>query len=358
MDKKVLMRGTHIIGEAAVRAGCRFYAGYPITPQNELAEYLAGAMARLNDGTFIQAESEVAAINMVIGASMAGARCMTSSSSPGISLKQEGISFLAAQELPSVIVNTMRGGPGLGNIAPAQGDYFQATRGGGHGDYRCIVLAPGGGQELADLTVKAFDYADYYRIPTMILGDGLMGQMMEPVVFSDPVNIKDLPSKTWILDGAKKRTPRLIASLLLDPYKEEAHNWKLQRKYDTISREVILSESWMTEDADLVVVAYGTAARIAKGAIKQVRENGFKVGLFRPITLWPFPESSIKALANSGIREYLVFEMSLGQMVDDVKISLAGAGNISFYGRPGGVVSTPDEIAYVIKNLFKKRHLR
>ena len=357
MDKKVLMRGTHVIGEAAVRAGCRFYAGYPITPQNELAEYLAGAMAKLDDGTFIQAESEVAAINMIIGSSMAGARCMTSSSSPGISLKQEGISFLAAQELPAVIVNTMRGGPGLGNIAPAQGDYFQATRGGGHGDYRCIVLAPGGGQELADLTVKAFDYADYYRMPVMILGDGLMGQMMEPVVFSDPVNIKDLTPKTWILDGAKERVPRLISSLLLDPYKEEIHNWKLQRKYDTISGEVTLSESWMTEDADMIVVAYGTAARIAKGAIKQLREKGLKVGLFRPITLWPFPESSLRALAKNGISEYLVFEMSLGQMIDDVKISLAGAGNINFYGRPGGIISTPDEIAGVIKGLFKKLHL-
>ena len=357
MDKKVLMRGTHVIGEAAVRAGCRFYAGYPITPQNELAEYLAGAMARLDDGTFIQAESEVAAINMIIGSSMAGARCMTSSSSPGISLKQEGISFLAAQELPAVIVNTMRGGPGLGNIAPAQGDYFQATRGGGHGDYRCIVLAPGGGQELVDLTIKAFDYADYYRMPVMILGDGLMGQMMEPVIFPDPINIKELPPKKWILNGADKRTPRLIASLLLDPYKEEAHNWKLQRKYDAISKEVTLSESWMTEDADLVLVAYGTSARIAKGAIKQVRETGLKVGLFRPITLWPFPEYSLKALANKGIREYLVFEMGLGQMIDDVRISLAGAGNISFYGRPGGVISTPDEIADVIKSLFKKRHL-
>jgi len=245
----------------------------------------------------------------------------------------------------------------LGNIAPAQGDYFQATRGGGHGDYRCIVLAPGGGQELVNLTIKAFDYADYYRIPVMILGDGLMGQMMEPVIFPDPINIKDLPPKKWMLDGANKRAPRLIASLILDPYKEEAHNWKLQRKYDTISREIPLAESWMTEDADLVVVAYGSAARIAKGAVKQVRESGLKAGLFRPITLWPFPELQLKALANKGTKEYLVFEMSLGQMIDDVKISLAGAGNVNFHGRPGGVISTPDEIADVIKSLFKKRHL-
>ena len=345
-----------MIGEAAVRAGCRFYAGYPITPQNELAEYLSGAMAKRGDGTFIQAESEVAAINMLIGASMAGARCMTSSSSPGISLKQEGISFLAAQELPAVIVNTMRGGPGLGNIAPAQGDYFQATRGGGHGDYRTIVLAPASAQELAELTRDAFDYADTYRTPTMILGDGMMGQMMEPVVFPEPVDPNTLPPKPWKLDGAKGRPSRIIKSLLLDPAVEEAHNWKLYRKYETIAEEITRHDSYLTGDAELVVVAYGTAARIAKGAVKRVREQGLKVGLLRPVTLWPFPDKALVELSRS-VKEVLVFEMSTGQMLEDVKLALGGKSNVRFYGRPGGTVSTPDEIAKELHRLYHRRHL-
>lgn len=245
MGEKVLMRGSHVIAEAAVRAGCRFYAGYPITPQNELPEYMSTTMDELEDGTFIQAESELAAINMIIGASMAGARAMTSSSSPGISLKQEGISFLAAQELPAVIVNTMRGGPGLGNIAPSQGDYFQATRGGGHGDYRTIVLAPASGQELADLTRKAFEYADRYQTPVIIMCDGMMGQMMEPVVFPDPIDLSELPPKPWILDGAKGRPSRIILSLLLDTSKEEELNWKLVRKYENITKEITSAETYL-----------------------------------------------------------------------------------------------------------------
>jgi 2-oxoglutarate ferredoxin oxidoreductase subunit alpha len=350
------MRGSHVIGEAAVRAGCRFYAGYPITPQNELTEYAASAMARLPDGVFIQAESELAAINMVIGASMTGARAMTSSSSPGISLKQEGISYLAAQELPAVIVNTMRGGPGLGNIAPAQGDYFQATRGGGHGDYRNIVLAPASGQELADLTRKAFEYADTYRTPVIILGDGMMGQMMEPVEFPEPVDIKSLPPKPWILDGAKGRPSRIILSLLLDTSVEEDHNWKLERKYRTIARDIPRGEHHLTTDARLIVIAYGTAARIAKGAVKRLREMGLKVGLFRPITLWPFPGKSLRELSRQ-VRDFLVFEMSTGQMVEDVKLALEGRGNVHFYGRPGGTISTPDEIAKVLSTLYHGQHL-
>jgi len=350
------MRGSHVIGEAAVRAGCRFYAGYPITPQNELTEYMASAMARLEDATFIQAESELAAVNMVIGAAIAGARAMTSSSSPGISLKQEGISYLAAQELPAVIVNTMRGGPGLGNIAPAQGDYFQATRGGGHGDYRNIVLAPASGQELADLTRKAFDYADEYRTPVLILGDGMMGQMMEPVVFPDPIDLKDLPPKSWILDGAEGRPSRIILSLLLNTALEEEHNWKLMRKYDMITREIVDGETYLTADARLVVIAYGTAARIAKGAIKRVREMGLKVGLFRPITLWPFPKDALVDMSRL-VRDFLVFEMSTGQMVEDVRLSLEGRGNVHFYGRPGGVISTPDEVAKVINSLYHRQKL-
>ncbi len=356
MDKKLLMRGSQVIGEAAIRAGCRFYAGYPITPQNEIPEFMSGAMADLEDGTFIQAESEIAAINMVLGASMAGARAMTSSSSPGISLKQEGISFLAASELPAVIVNTMRGGPGLGNVAPSQGDYFQATKGGGHGDYSSIVLAPAHGQELADLTKKAFEYADRYRTPVMILLDGMMGQMMEPVVLPDPINLAELPPKPWILDGAKGRPSRIIKSLILDTMEMEEHNWKLARKYEIISREIARAETFMTEDAKLIVIAYGTAARIAKGGIKRAREMGLKVGLLRPVTLLPFPERVIREMSRL-VKHFLVFEMNTGQMLDDVKLSLEGRSNVHFYGRPGGIVSTPDEIAKVISSLYYRQHL-
>lgn len=345
-----------MIAEAAIRAGCRFYAGYPITPQNELPEYMSSAMAGLEDGTFIQAESELAAINMVIGASMAGARAMTSSSSPGISLKQEGISFLAAQELPAVIVNTMRGGPGLGNIAPSQGDYFQATRGGGHGDYRTIVLAPASGQEVADLTRKAFEYADRYQTPVILMGDGMIGQMMEPVVFPDPIDLRKLPPKTWILDGAKDRPSRVILSLLLDISKEEELNWKLVRKYENIAKEIASAETYLTEDAQMVVLAYGTAARIAKGAIKRVREMGLKVGLLRPVTLWPFPKRVLIELSRF-VKNFLVFEMNTGQMLEDVKMFLEGRSNVHFYGRPGGVISTPDEIAREISSLYYRHHL-
>jgi 2-oxoglutarate ferredoxin oxidoreductase subunit alpha len=356
VSEKVLMRGTHVVAEAAVRAGCRFYAGYPITPQNELPEYMSDAMARLEDGTFIQAESELAAVNMVIGASIAGARAMTSSSSPGISLKQEGISFLAAQELPAVIVNIMRGSPGLGNIAPSQGDYFQATRGGGHGDYRTIVLAPASAQEMADLTRKAFDYADRYRIPVLLLADGMMGQMMEPVTLPESIDPRELPPKPWILNGAKGRPSRIIKSLLLDPSVEEALNWKLVRKHKMIDREISDAETDLMDDARLVVIAYGTAARIAKGAIKRVREEGLKVGLLRPVTLWPFPEKILQALDES-VENFLVFEMSTGQMVEDVELSLAGRGEVHFYGRPGGPIPTPDEVAKVISRLYYRQKL-
>jgi 2-oxoglutarate ferredoxin oxidoreductase subunit alpha len=350
------MRGNHTIAEAAVRAGCRFYAGYPITPQNEFTEYAASAMAKLPDGIFIQAESEIAAINMVIGASMAGARAMTSSSSPGISLKQEGISFLAALELPAVIVNTMRGGPGLGNIAPAQGDYFQATRGGGHGDYRTIVLAPASGQESADLTRTAFDHADKYRTPVMIIGDGMMGQMMEPVEFPEPIDLNELPPKPWILDGAKGRPSRFIRSLLLDPEVEEELNWKLDRKYKTITREILSCEAYETQDARLIVAAYGTAARIAKGAIKKLRKKGVKVGLLRPVTLWPFPEKPFLELTELA-KDFLTFEMSTGQMLDDVKLATQGKSKVHFYGRPGGIIPTPDEIAGEIQTIYHQQHL-
>jgi 2-oxoglutarate/2-oxoacid ferredoxin oxidoreductase subunit alpha len=353
MASKVLMRGTHVLGEAAIRAGCRAYFGYPITPQNELPEYMASKFAKLDGATFVQAESELASINMVMGAAIAGARAMTSSSSPGISLKQEGISYLAGMELPAVIVNMMRGGPGLGNIAPAQGDYFQATKGGGHGDYRLIVLAPAYGQEIADMTRSAFDLADRFRTPVMILGDGMMGQMMEPVTFPDPIDPASLPKKNWILDGAKGRPSRIIRSLWLDPPLEEELNWKLARKYEIISREIKDQETYLVEDAEIVVAAYGTAARIAKGGVQRAREMGLKVGMFRPKTLWPYPSEALSALSRN-LRRIIVFEMSTGQMVEDVRLAVEGRCEVSFYGRPGGVVSTPEEVARVISSYYHR----
>ena len=350
------MRGNHVLAEAAVRAGCRFYFGYPITPQNEVPEYMSERLSKIEGAAFIQAESEIASIHMVIGASMAGGRAMTSSSGPGISLKQEGISFLCALELPAVIVNMTRGGPGLGNIAPAQSDYFQATRGGGHGDYRTIVLAPSSGQELADLTFKAFQLADKYRIPVVILGDGMLGQMMEPVEFQPEINLKKIPQKDWILTGAKGRPSRFIRSLILDPTDEEEHNWKLMRKYERITKEEVRCEEFGGDDAKMMVVAFGTAARIAKGAIKRVREQGLKVGLIRPISLWPYPFGVIKDFSKK-VKHFIVFEMNMGQMVEDVKLALEGAGEVHFYGRPGGVVPTPLEVARIISSQYYQRRL-
>lgn len=350
------MRGNHVIAEAAVRAGCRFYFGYPITPQNEIPEYMSERLSKIDGGVFIQAESEVASIHMVIGASMAGGRVMTSSSGPGISLKQEGISFLSALELPAVIVNMSRGGPGLGNIAPSQSDYFQATRGGGHGDYRTIVLAPSSCQEAADLTYKSFDLADKYRIPVVILGDGMLGQMMEPVELPPEIPIKKLPPKDWAITGAKGRPSRFIRSLILDPFEEEEHNWKLMRKYERISKEELMWDSFSTEDARMIMVAFGTAARIAKGAIKRVREEGLKVGLFRPISLWPFPTKVLKELSRK-VKHLFVFEMNMGQMVEDVKLAVDGGVEIHFYGRPGGIIPTPLEISRIISSYYYQKKL-
>jgi 2-oxoglutarate ferredoxin oxidoreductase subunit alpha len=349
---KVLMSGNNIIGEAAIRAGCRFYAGYPITPQNELTEYMAEHIRNAEGGVFLQSESEIAAINMIAGSSAAGVRVMTSSSSPGISLKQEGISSMAACELPGIIVNIMRGGPGLGNIRPSQGDYFQATRGGGHGDYRTIVLAPASGQELADLTMDAFDLADKYRTPVMILADGMMGQMMEPVIFKKP-KPRQYPEK-FMLRGAGNGKSKFIRGLLLDPIDSEAHNWKLARKYEVITKNETRFEEHRIEDADIVIVAYGTAARIAKGAIKRLREHGIKIGLFRPITLWPFPELKLRAVS-AKVKKFLVFEMSTGQMLEDVRLALQGYADIDFHGRPGGAVPTPAELANVIDKIYDKK---
>jgi 2-oxoglutarate ferredoxin oxidoreductase subunit alpha len=344
------MQGNRVIGEAAIRAGCRFYAGYPITPQNELTEYMAENLRKAEGGTFIQAESEIAAINMVLGASAAGARAMTSSSSPGISLKQEGISSLAADELPAVVVNIMRGGPGLGNILPSQGDYFQATRGGGHGDYRTIVLAPASVQELADLTMDAFDLADRYRNPVMILADGMMGQMMEPVVFKKP-KPRQYP-ECYVMKGAGSGRSKFIRALILDAIRMEEHNWKLHRKYQVIMKREIRHETFKTDDADLLIVAYGTAARIAKGAIKRCREMGIRVGLIRPVTLWPFPAEVIRKFSET-VDTFIVFEMNTGQMLEDVRLALNGAGCVHFYGRPGGVIPTPMELTRFIEHHTK-----
>ncbi len=338
------MRGSDVIGEASVRAGCRFYAGYPITPQNELPEYLSARMVEVG-GTFIQGESEIASINMLIGASAVGSRVMTSSSSPGIALKQEGISYMAGLELPGVIVNMMRGGPGLGNIAPSAADYFQATRGGGNGDYRTPVLAPAGCQELIEMTFLAFDLADKYRNPVMILGDGLMGQVMEPVVFPDFLDLNELPKKDWALTGCAGREARAIFSMYLGEKGElYHHNLELQEKYDRITAREQRWETIMTDDADLIVVAYGTAARIAESAIEEVRGKGLAVGLFRPITLWPFPTAPLRELALKG-RKIAVFELCLGQMVEDVILSVGERVEISFHGVPGGVIPTPAEVA-------------
>jgi 2-oxoglutarate/2-oxoacid ferredoxin oxidoreductase subunit alpha len=353
---KVLMTGNAAIGEAAIRAGCRCYFGYPITPQNELTEYMATNLSRKKGCSFIQAESEVAAINMVYGASLVGARAMTSSSSPGISLKQEGISYLAACELPAVIVNMSRGGPGLGSIVAAQSDYFQATRGGGHGDYRTIVLAPSSVQELADLTHKAFDLSDKYKIPVIILGDGVLGQMMEPVEFKYEAPA-ELPIRTDALRGAKGRPSKYIKTFTSNPAELEEINWSLFRRYELIKKDETDYEAFLTDDAELVVVAFGIAARIAKGAIRTVRASGQKVGLLRPITLWPFPNEAIKELAKT-VKYYLVFEMNMGQMIEDVQLALEGKGEVSFYGRPGGVVPTPDEVSRVISRLYYQKGLK
>ena len=353
---KVLMYGNAAIGEAAIRAGCQCYFGYPITPQNELTEYMATNLSRRKGCSFVQAESEVSAINMVYGASLAGVRTMTSSSSPGISLKQEGISYLAACELPAVIVNISRGGPGLGSISAAQSDYFQSTRGGGHGDYRTIVLAPSSVQELADLTHRAFDLADRYRIPVIILGDGMLGQMMEPLEFKYDAP-SELPVRSDALRGAKGRPSRIVKTFTSRPTELEELNWSLFRRYRLIEKEETTYEIYLVEDAELVVVAFGAAARIAKGAIRNARANGLKVGMFRPITLWPFPYEKISELTQT-IKHFLVFEMNMGQMIEDVKLAVEGKREMSFYGRPGGVIPTPSEVLRVITRLYYQKGLK
>ena len=355
---KQLMKGNEAIAEAAIQAGCRFFFGYPITPQNQIPEYMSKRLPQVG-GCFLQAESEVAAINMVYGAGGSGARVMTSSSSPGISLKQEGISYIVGAEVPCVIVNMVRGGPGLGSIQPAQSDYYQATRGGGHGDYRMCVLAPGSVQEAVNLTQDAFDIADRYRNPVLVLGDGLIGQMMEPVdmdAVADRAPAADLKEKNWAADGhvPTADSPRaIINSLYIDPQVLENHCKRLQAKYDLIAKNECRWQEEMLSDAEIVLVSYGTTSRIARSAMRKCREKGIKVGLLRPITLWPFPEEALRKTLSTA-KEYLVFEMSMGQMVDDVRLAVNGERPVEFYGRTGGMIPEPEHVAQAAREALKQ----
>jgi 2-oxoglutarate ferredoxin oxidoreductase subunit alpha len=351
MTDKVLMCGNEAMAESAIQAGCDAYFGYPITPQNEVSAYMSKRMAE-EKRVFIQSESELAAINMVFGASATGKRSMTSSSSPGISLMQEGISYLAAAELPCVIVNVMRGGPGLGNIAPSQGDYFQSVKGGGHGDYHCIVFGPSGVQEFVDIVPLAFDLADKYRIPAIILADGIIGQMMEPVTIKKKPRAK-LPLKDWALTGADGRKQNIVRSLWLADGAVEQHNYDLQAKYRQIEKKEVLCEQYKVDDADIVLVAYGISARIARGAIERARELGIKAGLIRPITLWPFPSEQISKTADK-LPVFLVVEMSCGQMVEDVRLAVSGKAPVVFWGRPGGGIPTVEQVFEKIRELTIK----
>jgi 2-oxoglutarate ferredoxin oxidoreductase subunit alpha len=345
------MCGNEALAESAIIAGCDAYFGYPITPQNEITAYMSKRMPEENR-VFLQCESELAAINMVFGASATGKRAMTSSSSPGISLMQEGMSYLAGAELPAVVVNVMRGGPGLGNIAPSQGDYFQATRGGGHGDYRTIVLGPSSVQELVDCMPLAFDLADQYRMTVLVLADGILGQMMEPVVFNKKPRRK-LPPKDWALTGAGGRKQNIVRSLWLKEGAVEQHNYDLQAKYREVEKNEVLCEQYEVDDAEIVVVSYGIAARIVRGAVNIARQQGIKVGWIRPITLWPFPTEQISKAADE-LRIFLVVEMSCGQMVEDVRLAVAGKSPVLFYGRPGGGVPTVEQVLERIRQLTIK----
>lgn len=344
------MKGNEALVRGAIAAGCRAFFGYPITPQNEVPEYMSVMMPKVG-GVFIQAESEVAAINMVYGAAATGARVMTSSSSPGVSLKQEGISYIAASELPAVIVNVQRGGPGLGNIAPGQADYFQAVKGGGHGDYKLLVLAPWSVTECYELTALAFDLADKYRNPVMILGDAIVGQMIESIDVPETVEA-NVPEKPWAITGRHGRASKnVINSLWIDVKIMEALNLRLQAKYAEMCENEVRWRETMTDDAELVVVAYGATARIARTAIDRARAEGMKVGLFRPISLYPFPSAQLKSLAERGKR-LLTIEMSAGQMVEDVRLAVNGLSDVGFYGRMGGVVFTPTELVDQIRAAY------
>jgi 2-oxoglutarate/2-oxoacid ferredoxin oxidoreductase subunit alpha len=344
MGEKVLMKGNEAIGEAAIRANCQCFFGYPITPQTEISAYMSRKMPKIGR-VFLQAESEIAAINMVYGAAGTGVRVMTSSSSPGMSLKAEGISYIAGAELPCVIVNIVRGGPGLGSIQPAQSDYFQATKGGAHGDFNMPVYAPASIQEMVDLVQDAFDVADMYRTPCMIMGDGMLGQMMEPVEFKERVQ-KSLPEKDWAANGlGGRKKHNVINSLFLKSEELEQHNIKLQKKYAEIKKNEARYELYKCdEECDLIIVAYGTTSRICKNVIKIAAEKGIKLGLIRPITLWPFPVEAFEKTMDKTRFGYISVEMSAGQMVEDVRLSVNGRKNVHFFGRTGGMVPSPAEI--------------
>ncbi len=353
MSEKVLMKGNEAVGEAAIKAGCRYFFGYPITPQNDIPEYMSRRLPEVG-GEFLQAESEVAASNMVYGAAGAGARVMTSSSSPGISLKAEGISYIVGAELPAVIVNIMRGGPGLGGIQPSQADYFQATKGMAHGDIRLGVLAPYSVQELVDLTYEAFEMADKYRNPMLILGDGMIGQMMEPVEFKKEVDPEELPRKEWATDGSPDRERNKLTSLALDAKVLEDLNLDIKEKYDRMREEEVRYDEYKLDDAEIVLVAFGTTARICISAIDEVRKEGIKAGLLRPITLFPFPTEPISDLCDQ-VEQFLTVEMNTGQMVEDVRMAVSGRRPVEFYGRTGGVVPSIEEICEKIKEMRGER---
>ena len=346
---KVLMKGNEAVGAAAIKAGCKYFFGYPITPQNEIPEYMSKKLPEVG-GEFVQAESEVAAINMVYGAAGCGARVMTSSSSPGMALKQEGISYLVGAELPAVIVNMMRGGPGLGGIQPAQSDYFMSVKGGGNGDYFMPVYAPASIQETVDIIQEAFDVADQYRTPVMVIADGMIGQMMEPVEFKDMPH-RNLEAKTWATDGTKgERKPNVINSLFLEAQELEDHILRLEKKYEEMEKNECRWEEYKLEGAEIVIAAYGTTARIVKNAIDELEKDGIKVGLIRPITLWPFPKKAFDHI-DSTTTTVLTVEMSRGQMIEDVRLALNGKIPTAFYGRTGGVIPTPEGVANAVKKL-------
>lgn len=346
---KKLMKGNEAIAEAAVRGGCRAFFGYPITPQNEVPEYMSWRLFEVG-GVFVQAESEVAAINMVYGAAGAGARAMTSSSSPGISLKQEGISYICGAELPCVIVNMVRSGPGLGGIQPSQSDYFQAVKGGGHGDYHMLVYGPASVQEAVDIMYTAFDKADKYRLPVMILGDGMLGQIMEAVELPEMVDISKLPKKEWATTGeGHGKTRRIVNSLYIQPDALEEVNNRLFARYKEMAEKETAFEEYLTEDAEIIITGYGTVGRVAKSAVNQLRERGIKAGLLRPITLYPFPIAAYeKVAAQDSVKEFLCVELSMGQMIEDVRLSVNGKKPVRFFGRSGGNVVSPDDIVNAV----------
>ncbi len=351
MADKVLMKGNEALAEAAIRVGCKHFFGYPITPQTELAAYMSKTMPKIG-GVFLQAESEVAAINMVLGAAAAGVRTMTSSSSPGISLKSEGISYIAGSDLPALIINIQRGGPGLGGIQPSQADYWQATKGLAHGDFHVMVFAPSTVQEMVDMVEKAFNLADEYRMPAMILADGMLGQMMEPVVLPEPVVAQR--NTPWASCGHNNERPHnVVNSLYLKPELLEEKIRERFSRYADIKEKHQIVEEYLTDDADLIVVAYGASSRVVRSAVNKAREEGLKVGLVRPITLWPFTTNAVEK-ASKQANTLLVVEMSMGQMVDDVKIASANNCKVEFYGRTGGIIPTPNEVLGEIKKLMGK----